>query len=230
MFKKALIPSFLALLLLSSIANSFAQTKPTPVKKAVAKPVPQAEKIDSTKAKDYYLELRATVRQSKGEDKEAESKPLDSVLITIYNGDIPMTETWTNKKGKCTFKLPLDKNLKIQISKKGFVTKSIAVNTKVPAANKDVFSFSCDVDIFEEIVGLDVTVLNSPIAKITYSPSLESFQYDVSYTNKVNVELKKMYKKYYKLQEMQNDTAAKDSVKVSPQVKSGSQKTSSKGK
>lgn len=204
MLKRILIISFYSLLLVS-IENSFAQAKPTHSNKGIAKPA-VTEKIDSTKTKDYYLELKATVRQSKGEDKAAESKTLDSVLITIYNGDIPLTETWTNKKGKCTFKLPLDKNLKIQVSKKGFVTKSIAVNTKVPVANRDVFNFSCDVDIFEEIAGLDVTVLNSPIAKITYSPSLETFQYDVNYTNKVNVELKKMYKKYYKLQEEQKDS------------------------
>lgn len=230
MFKKILTSSFLAFILLCSIANSYAQTNPTPIKKTATKPVSQTEKIDSIKAKDYYLELKATIRQSKGEEKDAESKPLDSVLITIYNGDIPLTETWTNKKGKCTFKLPLDKNLKIQISKKGFVTKSVAVNTKVPAANKDVFNFSCDVDIFEEIAGLDVTVLNSPIAKITYSPSLESFQYDVSYTNRVNVELKKMYKKYYKLQEMQTDSTTKNPEKTESEAKNNSQKTSPKTK
>lgn len=182
---------------------SFAQSGHPPKKTAPAPPA-----IDSAKAKDYYLELRATVRQSKGDEKEAESIPLDSVLITIYNGDLAMSETWTNKKGKCSFKLPLDKNLKIQVSKKGFVSKSIAVNTKVPANNKDAFNFSCDVDIFEEVPGLDVTILNTPIARITYSPSLETFQYDVSYTNKVNVELKKMYKKYYALQEAQKDTAS----------------------
>ncbi len=188
------------------IANNIAvcqSTGHTPVKKTTS-PAP----TDSTKARDYYLELRATVRQSKGEEKDAEAKPLDSVLITIFNGDIPFSETWTNKKGKCSFKLPLDKNMRIQVSKKGFVSKSIAVNTKVPALNRDIFNFSCDVDIFEEINGLDVTVLNAPIARITYSPSLETFQYDVNYTNKVNVELKKMYKKYYALQEAQKDTSA----------------------
>lgn len=210
MFTKVLVPSFLTFLLFCT-GNSYAQTKPTtPVKKTTAKPLPQTEKIDSSKAKDYYLELRATVRQSKGEEKDGESKPLDSVLITIFGNDVPLSKTWTNKKGKCNLKLPLDKNIRIQIFKKGFVAKSIAVNTKVPAANKDIFSFSCDVDIFEEIEGLDVTVLNSPIAKITYSPSLGSFQYDISYTNRINVELKKMYKKYYALQEMQKDTTKKE--------------------
>lgn len=208
---------FIYLLFISlffTVVDSYAQASQTPPKKAV----PSA-KIDSIKAKDFYLELKATVRQSKGEEKEAEAKALDSALITIYNGDIPYSEIWTNKKGKCSFKLPLDKNLKIEVSKKGFVTKYIAVNTKVPVNDRDAFNFSCDVDIFEEIPGLDVTILKSPIARITYSPSLATFQYDVSYTNKVNVELKKMYKKYYKLQQMGIDSVSivKDSIKVSPE-------------
>ncbi len=191
----------LFVLFLTTIGSSYSQSSQSPPKNPAT-----ITKADSAKAKDQYLEIKATVRQSKGEDKEAESKLLDSVLVTIYNGDIPYSEIWTNKKGKCSFKLPLDKSLTIQVSKKGFVTKSISVNSKVPFDDRDAFNFSCDVDIFEEINGLDVTILKSSIARITYSPSLGKFQYDISYTNKVNVELKKMYKKYYKLQEMQKDS------------------------
>lgn len=202
--------SFCLLLFLLAAKTNISQTGHNSTKKATANPKTTSTKIDSTKLKDYYLELKATIRQSKGQEKEGESLPLDSVLITIFGNDVPLSKIWTNKKGKCNLKLPLDKNIRIQVFKKGFVAKSIAVNTKVPAANKDIFNFSCDVDIFEEIEGLDVTILNSPIAKITYSPSLESFQYDVSYTNKVNVELKKMYKKYYSLQEAKKDTTLKE--------------------
>ena len=72
-------------------------------------------------------------------------------------------------------------------------------------------------DIFEEVKGLDVSVLNQPIARITYSPSLEGFQYDVNYTNKINVELKKMYKKYYKIQD-EEKMGVKDTVTTNPKV------------
>jgi hypothetical protein len=214
---KRLTPAFLFMLFFAAGSTSVLAQQKTPAnnppKKATAKST-QQEKTDSTKQKDYYLEIKATVRQSKGDEKGDESVALDSVLVTIFNGEVPYSEIWTNKKGKCSFRLPLDKNLKIQVAKKGFVTKSIAVNTKIPAQQKDIFSFNCDVDIFEEIKGLDVTVLNAPIARITYSPSLNSFQYDVAYTNKVNVELKKMYKKYYHLKEMDADSLNNDSVKV----------------
>jgi len=209
MRRKSILLSIFLILFFTGL-TTFSQTKTT-TSKVISKPT-QSSKLDSILPKDAFLEIKATVRQSKGDEKGEESKILDSVLVTIYNGDIPYSEFWTNKKGKCSFKLPLDKNLKIQVSKKGFVTKYIAINTKVPTANKDAFNFNCDVDIFEEVEGLDVTVLNSPIARITYSPSLSAFQYDEAYTNRVNVELKKMYKKYYKFKEMQNDPSLNDSI------------------
>jgi hypothetical protein len=164
---------------------------------------------DSARVKDYYLELRGYVRQLKNNEDEKvnEVKPLDSVLITIYNGDVPYSEIWTNKKGKCVFKLPLDKVFKIEISRKGFVTKYITVTTKVPNDQKTVFNFSFDVELFEVVPGLDVSVLNNPIAKVSYNLAVEGFAYDVNYTSKINMELKKMYKNYYRLQKIASDTS-----------------------
>jgi hypothetical protein len=238
MNKFASMRTTLFLLLIFSAQLSFSQIeKPaSAAKKGASAPKPvSAEQlaIDSVKQKDYYLEIKTTIRQSKGEEEEVQSTALDSVLITIYNGDLVVSELLTNKKGKCSFKLPLDKNLKIRVSKKDFVSKYIAVNTKIPESKKDAFSFNCEVDIFEEVKDLDVSILNTPIARITYSPSLEGFQYDVNYTNKINVELKKMYKKYYKLQneakEEAKDTTLSGGNKTSPKkpIKSG---TAQKGK
>lgn len=163
---------------------------------------------DSAKARDYYLELRGSVRQLIGTETEKanEIRPLDSVLVTIYNGDVPYSELWTNKKGRCSFKLPLDKTFKIEISRQGLVTKYFIVNTKVPNDQKDIFTFSFDVDLFEVVKGLDVSVLDNAIAKVTYNLGTEGFAYDVNYTSKINMELKKMYKNYYRLQKVQKDS------------------------
>ncbi|MCW3086341.1 MAG: hypothetical protein JWP12_3707 [Bacteroidetes bacterium] len=223
--------TLLLLLLFISAQISVSQTSPHPVKKTVYGKTPAsktpasneiATKADTLKSKDYYLELKGTVRQLKGNEsenaKEENVKPLDSALVTIYSGDVPYSEFWTNKKGKCSFKLPLDKNFKIQISKEGFVTKYIFVSTKIPESKKDVFSFNFDVDIFQELRGLDVSVLKNPIAKVSYNIPLEGFAYDVNYTNRINSDLKKMYKDYYKLQKMAIDTAYRDSTELVPKI------------
>lgn len=167
---------------------------------------------DTSKTKGYYLEMRGNVRIQKGESKE-ELKPLDSAMITIYNGAIPYSEIFTNKKGKCSFKLPLNKVFKIEVSKNKFVTKFFEVNTKVPNDKKDEYSFVFDIDIFEEVKGLDVTVLKKPIAKVAYNLNSEGFAYDVAYTNRINLDLKKMYKNYYLLEKLGSDTDSTSSIK-----------------
>lgn len=192
--------------LLISMQTAFCQTSISHSKKTVLSANP--EKDTTIKSKDFYLEFRAAVRQLKGQElnKTREVKLLESVLITMYSGDIPYSEIWTNKKGKCSFKLPLDNNFKIQISKKGFVTKHISVSTKIPNDKRGVFSFSFDIDLFKEVKGLDVSILKKPIAKVEYNFTLDAFAYDVGYTSRINTDLKKMYKNYYKLQKIEDDS------------------------
>ena len=227
------IPLFL-LSLLFAIQAGYAQApqkKALPARTAAAQKnaavAAQKDSVVANNSKDYYLEVKCFVRQSKGNEKMQgdEGKPLDSVLISIYNNDIPYSEYWTSKKGKCSFRLPLDRSMRLDVTKPGFVTKSILVNTKIPADKKDAFSFSFDVDIFEEVKGLDVSVLKNPIAKVVYNSALGSFEYDVNYTTRINNDLKKMYKNYYHLQKVAADSAARansvvtDSLSVTPKKK-----------
>ena len=162
--------------------------------------------VDTIAKTEYYLEMKGNVRESKGTIKD-ETLPLDSALVTIYMDNVPRSEIMTNKKGKCAFKLPLDKVFKIEVSKKGYVTKYFEVSTKVPFDKKDIYSFAFDIDLFEDIKGLDVSVLKKPVAKVTFNQFLVQFAYDVSYTSKINAELKKMYKNYYTLQKIDADTS-----------------------
>lgn len=178
----------------------------------------ESQLIDTTLYNTSYLEMRGTVRESKISDVET-IKPIDSALITITG--FCYQQIYTNKKGKCSFRLPLNKPYKIEISKKGFVTKILEVNTKAPSSNIN-YGFSFDIDMLENINRLDVSVLKKPIAKVRYDNVKEHFEYDEGYTSRINFELKKMYKNYYALQKIQdfknNSTPAQpvktDSVSV----------------
>ncbi len=193
-----LIPFFALAILFVCVSHRGVQTGVSPARNCVGDTI-----------RDQYLELKGNVRQSKGIEKENEKPlPVDSALITIYCGDIPWSELFTNKKGKCSFRLPLDKKFRVEVSKKGFVTKSVEVNTKIPYDNKGSYSFTFDIDIFEEVKGLDVTVLKKPVAKVSYNLIHEGFQYDAAFTNRINAELKKMYKNYYALQKEAADSIA----------------------
>jgi hypothetical protein len=198
--------------------------------------VPPAENTDNKKTNsqekkdEFFLDLKGTVYQTKGRanEKEKEDKDnLDSALVRVLNGTIVYNEQYTSKKGKCVIRLELDKKYKIVVSKKGFVTKFFEVDTKVPENKKSMFSFNFDIDLFADIKGLDVTVLKKPIAKVDYDIIEDHFEYDDDYTNRINFELKKMYKNYYLLQEQPKDTTVvpnKDGKQV-PKGKSGNAST-----
>ncbi len=167
--------------------------------------------IDSAKAKDYYLEMRGTIKRFVGaaEINEEKLPTLEGATISVFDGMNMFMKVETNEKGKCTFRLPLEHTFKIQVSKKGYVTKFFFVNTIVPKLNLGAFSFNFDLDIFEEINKLDVSILKKAIAKVTYDPIYNRFQYDDSYTTRINFDIKKMYKNYYEIEKARKDSIAK---------------------
>ena len=166
--------------------------------------------IDSAQAATYYLEMKGTINRFVPEAEKGEKlPPLGGASIHVFYGTTEYATTITNDKGKCTFNLPLNRIFKVQVSKYGYVTKFFEVNTKVPAINLGKFSFNFDVDLFEEIKKLDVNVLKKPIAKVTFDVIYDRFQYDESYTGRINFDIKKMYKSYYELQKAQTDSIAR---------------------
>jgi hypothetical protein len=155
----------------------------------------------------YYLELRGTIRHLIGENKD-EAQALDSAVIKVFNEkNVLVAQFLTNRKGRCNFRLPLNRKFVVEISKQGFFAKKIEVNTKVPLEKKFAYIFTFSVDIFDEISGLDVAALKKPIARIEYLFPISQFDYDNVYTSKINTDLKKMYKEYYRLQKEAADSS-----------------------
>jgi hypothetical protein len=149
--------------------------------------------------KKYFLRIDAIVHDSKGPDK-ADNKVLQGVVIKILNEkNYLVASHFTDKKGKTSFELPLDQKFTLLITKKGYVTKIVEINTKVPKDVNAAYIFPVDVSIFEEVKDLNTAVLTKPIAKVQFNTMSRDFQYDIAYTHRINGELKKMYKEYYEL-------------------------------
>lgn len=162
----------------------------------------------------FYLEMRGRVLESHGQNDD-EKRGLDSAQYTVFNeNDQPVLSGYSDSKGKLSFKLPLDRKFTLHITRKGFVRKMIIVDTHVPKEAHKVLYFSFDVDIFEQISGLDVSVLEKPVARVAYKPADKIFSYDIAYTNKVNAALQKMYREYYALRRKEDKAEKSDSVPV----------------
>lgn len=151
------------------------------------------------KNKRHYLKLQGIVRET-GKTEFEKGKPIENAFIKVYNDkNLLLGEFTTNKKGKCEFKVPINKQFIIEFSKPGYVSKFIEINTKMPPERKLAFIFPFEVNIFKEIEGLDISLLKRPVAKVVYNLIEHQFDYDDGYTNKINHDLKMLYKQYEEL-------------------------------
>lgn len=174
-----------------------------------------------------YLEMRGRILKSEGQQRNDEKGPLDSAIVSVINeGGKTIWSGLTDSKGRMNIRLPLGRKFTMAFTKKGFVKKSISVDTHVTNDVKKNFDFTYDIDIFESVNGLDVSVLDSPVAKIAFKPFDKSFIYDIAYTNKVNAGLQKMYREYYEIKRKEDKLNAADSIGTKPPDKSGASKKS----
>ena len=123
-------------------------------------------------------------------------KGLAGASITVYldSSRTIVRNVESDEKGWATYRMPIQKFYTITIAKKGFVTKIITVDAKMPKSfqTSDYF-FELSVDLFEEIATLDVSMLKKPVAKIFFNTFNKNFDYDFNYTVKILGDLKKLY-------------------------------------
>lgn len=150
--------------------------------------------------KVQFIQLNGIIKKTTVFDK-AGSEPLDSAKVLIFNENNRLVaEHTTTKKGTCKFKLPLNKKFTIAITKKGYVTKLIEVNTSTPPEKKIKYGFPFEVSIFEEVSGIDYSILTTPVAKIIFVPEENNFGYDNSKREIINSKLKKQYEENFQKQ------------------------------
>ncbi len=157
----------------------------------------------------YYLEINGNVREMKDVMASSGDNPwMDSAVVTVYLNNAVYATMLTTRRGKCSFKLPLNKLYIVELSKPTYVSKRFEVNTKVPANKYDAFDFYFDMDIFKRLEGVDVSMLDKPIAMVIYNVTNNQFEYDMPYTHRINAELKNMYRNYYMLSKKQKGKSA----------------------
>jgi tetratricopeptide (TPR) repeat protein len=137
--------------------------------------------------------------------KKETKKRFEGVTITIKkNGSVWKTIT-SPSNGKFDVSLEPNGVYLIEFSKPGHVTKKIEFSTKnvPPEDAKYGFEFPMEMTLFEKREGLDVSILNQPIAKVAFDPTTGYMDYDPAYTKSIKKELDRLNKELDELLKQQ---------------------------
>lgn len=92
---------------------------------------------------------------------------------------------------KFVFNLRKNMNYTIRISKNGFVTRLVCVDTKLAWFNENVYRFAFETKLIDKhaSVNLNKDILDLPIAIIYFDEKKNCFYYNKSYTSSIKKEL-----------------------------------------
>ncbi len=131
------------------------------------------------------------------DEKKAKDVPVDACSVNLYKGTTLVSTNSTSSNGKFKIVVPHDGDFVVQITKAGYITKRIAINTfNVPdeRTGGPFAQFDVEIDLFKLFPGLDYSVLNNPVGRIIYNPApaVDDFDYDKVYTAQIQSQLDKL--------------------------------------
>ncbi len=118
--------------------------------------------------------------------------PIDGVVVKLYkeNEELHWEEITSVVYHEHSFSFDLNKNTyyTVEVSKKGYVTRSIGISTALPnnVIIGDVkFTFEFELELFKEKQNVDDYYLDFPVALIKYNETSQVFEYDSKYTKHI---------------------------------------------
>ena len=145
--------------------------------------------VCSVQAQDKgYLELFGSVTQ--------DGKGMEGADIKVMKGNENSDNALTAGGGKFILNLDLGFSYSVIFSKKGCITKTVAIDTHVPDSEKDQMqSFKFKIELFRLPDGAEMPKdIEKPVAKLGYSNEYAEFDYDVKYAEERKVEVEKVKK------------------------------------
>lgn len=113
-------------------------------------------------------------------------------LVELFTSNTVVS--WaTLKEGKKTFRFLLKKNTvyTIRISKRGYMSRLICIDTKVSIPLEDLYRFAFETRLLKtsECMHMNKELLDLPVALIYFDPQKDDFVYDKEYTSRAKKEL-----------------------------------------
>lgn len=126
------------------------------------------------------------------------AKKLDGVVVAIYKNGGKLQEVSSNASGKYEFNVDYGAEYKIVYNKVGWVSKNYTVDTRnVPEESRvGGEGMNIEMTLFQELPGMDFSILNQPIGKAKYYAEKSGLDWDWEYTAQIQNEVNRLIKEY----------------------------------
>lgn len=126
------------------------------------------------------------------------SKKLDGITVTVFKDGVKSNSVVTSANGKYEFNLDYGHEYKLLYEKPGMVGKNVTIDTKgIPEADRAGGSaMNVEMTLFQDIPGIDYSILNQPIGKSKYDAGTGNLAWDLAYTEQMRAELNRLQKEY----------------------------------
>jgi len=125
---------------------------------------------------DFKFALNGLVKDMDSKDH------LEGAIVQLFKvkGNQKISSTPTGPNGRFKFQFEPNQEYLVKVCKQGYVCKIISVSTMNVVLNGEVISnykFDATIELFEEIKGVDYSILDKPIGQIFYNESLKVFEW-----------------------------------------------------
>jgi tetratricopeptide (TPR) repeat protein len=134
---------------------------------------------------ERYLQINGTA--------ELDMKPASNAIVTLYEGNKEINSVKTGSSGKFSFKLEMNKDYIVEVSKKGYISKRIRFLTKIPDEETGIWVREFAVGLVKYCEGINYSVLDEPVDVIKYSIRRKDFDSDKTFVYKVKPRLENLY-------------------------------------
>jgi tetratricopeptide (TPR) repeat protein len=134
---------------------------------------------------ERYLQINGTA--------ELNMKPVSNAVITLYEENSKVNSVKTGSSGLFSFKLDMNKDYTVEVSKEGYVSKRIRFITNIPDDVTGIWVREFAVGLVKYCEGVNYSVLKDPVDVIKYSVRRQDFDSDKTFVYKVKPRLENLY-------------------------------------
>jgi tetratricopeptide (TPR) repeat protein len=134
---------------------------------------------------ERYLQINGTA--------ELNMKPVSNAVVTLYEENSKVNSVKTGSSGRFSFKLDMNKDYTVEVSKEGYVSKRIRFITNIPDEVTGIWVREFAVGLVKYCEGVNYSVLKDPVDVIKYSVRRQDFDSDKTFVYKVKPRLENLY-------------------------------------